>query len=240
MVANVKDLINKATERANAPKKSGKPVFLFLAEGQKALIRPMFSLEDGIALQFHNKWSENADYRVNAVCASEIGKPCQHCESAKTLEDKKLTASTTIYVPVYVYSVIDVRSGQKITYTEKDEQGHESEKSVSGFRVLELGLYGKTLMILQSFSSYERDEDAHSITACDFAIEQSGKNQLKNFLVTPKTPKPIDARIQSACPGIDRFHEAILGARPPLVVSDSSSPLAGGEAQVADDDIPVF
>jgi hypothetical protein len=248
MAVSNKELINQATERANAPRKSGKPVFLFLAEGQKALIRPMFDIDSAITLQYHNKWSENAEYRVNAVCASELGKPCTHCESAKELEDKKLKASPVIYLPVYVYQVIDVRSSARITYTEKDEAGNQTEKPISGFRVLELALYGKTLMILQAFTSYERDEDDHDIRVCDFSIEQTSKGQSKNFLVTPKAPKLINPKIQDDCPDITKFHEAILAARPPLVANGESAPARGAEQgnstsegiEVDEDNIAVF
>lgn len=238
MATSVKDLISKATARENAPRKSGKPVFLFLKKGHKALIRPLFSLDEAITLPVHNKWSDTPDYRVNAICATEIGKPCLHCETAKELEDKKLNASPVIFLPVYVYSVIDTLTGAKVTYTEKDEHDNQVEKPVSGFRVLELSLFGKPLMILQALMSHERDEDV--ITSCDFSLEQQGEGQKKNFLTNPKAPKPIDPRIKSACPDITKFHEAILGARPPAVASES--PLAGVVEQsdsVASDEIEV-
>jgi hypothetical protein len=243
MATSVKDLINKATERANnpQPKKSGKPVFLFFKPGQKALIRPMFDLDNAITMQSHNKYNDNPEYRINAICAKEIGKPCQHCESAKELEDKTLRASDVIYLPVYVYQVIDVLTGKKITYTEKDDEGNQTEKPVTGFRVMELPPYGKPLAILQYFLSYERDDDL--ITTCDFSIEQQGKGQVKNFLTSSKAPKPVNPKIQEACPGIDKFHEAILGARPPLVIGgtvESVETDAPVIEESTDDDIPIF
>jgi hypothetical protein len=244
MATSVKDLINKATERANnpQPKKSGKPVFLFFKPGQKALIRPMFKLDDCLTFQFHNKWNDDPQHRVNAICAKEIGKTCQHCQAAK--EDKKLRAGDTVYVPVYVYHVIDVATGQKVTYKDKDEDDNEVMKLVTGFRMLELTLFGKPLAILQAFLSHERDEDL--ITTCDFNIEQTSAGQSKNFLVTPKAPKPVNPKVQEACPGIDKFHEAILGARPPLVAGDDAidgfvhAVNAQVVEEVSNDNIPVF
>lgn len=240
MGTSVKDLINKATEYANTPRKSGKPVFLFFKKGQKALIRPMFSLDDAITMQSHNKYSDNPDYRVNAICASELGKACEHCANAKELEDKQLKPSNVVYLPVYVHQVVDVATGQKITYKEKDESDREVEKPVSGFRVLELPLYGKPLAILQTLMSHERDEDL--ITTCDFSIEQQGEGQKKNFIVTPKAPKSVNPKIQEACPGIDKFHEAILAARPPLVAGESVEIVSATPTieESNDDDIPVF
>jgi len=240
MAVSNKALISQATarenQRAKAPKKSGKPVFLFFKPGQKALVRPMFSIDDAITLNYHNKWSDNPDYKVQAVCATERGEPCQHCSDFKELGDKQLKASATIFLPVYVYSVIDVETGKKVTYTEKDEHDNKIEKPVSGFRVLELPLFGKPLMILQTFMAHERDEDL--IVTCDFSIEQQGGGQGKNFITSPKVPKPVDERIAKACPGIDRFHQVILEARPPLVTSDNAVSLEGIE-QSASDTIPV-
>lgn len=221
-VADKLAMIDRATERANTPRSSKKPVFLFLSEGQKALIRPVFNIPQVPVMAKHNKWSENRDYRVNAICAAEINKPCDHCDSAKTLEDKKLQASPVFFVPVYVYSVIDVKTGQKVTYKEKDEHDREVEKPVAGFRVLELPLFGKAFAILQTFRSYVRDEEDHDITVCDFSIEQVGSGQGKNFIVTPKAPKPANPQIVEKRPSVERFVEAILAACPPVVASQTS------------------
>jgi hypothetical protein len=240
-MADVLTLIDNATERANAPKASRKPVFLFLSEGQKALVRPLFNLTDAIVMPKHNKWSENKEYRVNAICGVEIGKECQHCESAKTLADKKLNASQVIFLPVYVYQVVEAKTGVKVTYVEKDDAGNETEKPISGFRVLELPLFGKAFNILQAFRSYMRDEDEHDIRVCDFVIEQNGAGQNKNFVVIPKAPKPVNPKITDHCPDITKFHEAILGACPPLIAGDVVS--TGKKPMMpvgSEDEIPEF
>lgn len=252
MAVDVLSLIDQATDRANAPRASRKPVFLFLKEGEKALIRSLVNLPQAIVLSKHNKWNDNREYRVNAICAKEIDKGCEHCMSAQELEDKKLKASPVIFLPVYVYGVINVKDGSKVTYTEKDEQGHESEpKNVSGFRVLELTLYGAAFSILQAFRAYIRDEG--SITRCDFTIEQMGSGQKKNFLTTPKAPKPVDPRIPAKASKIEEFRTAILGAIPPVTSAEHDAedefnttgknvvtPARGVTNEMADDDIPVF
>lgn len=244
MALDVLNLIDKAVERASAPRKSGKPVFLFLKEGHKALIRPLFNLDEAIVLAKHNKWSENADYRVNAICAAELGKACVHCESAKTLEDKKLAASATIYLPVYIYQVVD-KTGTRVTYKEKDEQGNESEKPVTGFRVLELPLFGTMFNVLKVFRSYMRDDG--SICQCDFSIEQVGEGQKKSFVVIPKAPKPLGPAIQKAAAALDivKFHDAIMGALPPSISGDDTvSPAKAIEQAMnsveGSDEIPGF
>jgi hypothetical protein len=244
-VADKLALIDRATERANTPRASKKPVFLFLSEGQKALIRPVVNLSQAPVMAVHNKWSDKPEYRVNVICAAEIGKPCDHCDSAKVLEDKKLQASDVFFVPVYVYSVIEVKTGKKVTYKERDEHDREVEKPIGGFRVLELPLFGKAFSILQALRAYVRDEESHDIRACDFSIEQMGSGKTKNFIITPKAPKTVDPRITQACPAVERFVEAILSARPPLVATsssdeESSNPLAApvtpADSSETDDD----
>lgn len=253
MAVDVLTLIDRATEKASAPRSSKKPVFLFLSEGQKALIRPLVNLPQSMVFSKHSKWSDSRDARVNAICAAEVGKPCEHCANAQALEDKKLKASTVIFLPVYVYGVIDVKTGQKVTYTEKDEEGKESEsKNVTGFRVLELTLFGKAFSILQAFRSHVRDEG--SITGCDFTIEQVGREKTKNFIVTPKAPKSVDPRIPAKSPKLEEFRTAILGAIPPLASVEAEAedafnatgtnmviPVRGAVTdEVAGDDIPEF
>jgi hypothetical protein len=254
MAVDVLSLIDKATDRANAPRASRKPVFIFLKEGEKVMLRPLVNLPQAIVMQKHNKWHDNRDYRVNAICAKEIDKGCEHCVNAQELEDKKLKASPVIFLPVYVYGVIDVKTGQKVTYTEKDEQGKESEpKNVFGFRVLELPLYGAAFSILQSFRAYIRDEG--SITQGDFTVEQMGSGQKKNFLTTPpKAPKPVSPAVIAKAPKIEEVRTAILGAIPPVISAEADAedvfnangtnvviPVRGVVTdEVAEDDIPVF
>jgi len=242
MALDVLGMIDKATEKASAPKASRKPVFLYLAESQKALVRPMFNLTEALVLAKHNKWSENRDYRVNALCAAEVGKACEHCANAKELEDKKLNASSVLFLPVYVYNVINVKTGERVVYTEKDEHDKDVEKPVSGFRVLELPFFGRAFSILQALRAHIRDEDGHDIRVCDFSIEQLGAGQNKSFIVKEKPPQAIHPKIAAACPPLEKFREALLAACPPLVVTESvgSVQSVAQSNQVEDDDIPEF
>jgi hypothetical protein len=235
MAIDVMAEINSELSKAATPKPSRKPVFLFLSEGQKALIRPMYNLDSAIMMMRHNKWNDNAEYRVNAICAKEIGKTCEHCAS----DDKDMMLDKTFYVPVYVYQVIDVETGQKLTYKDPDT---EEQKPVSGFRLLELTAKGSIAAILKTLNSIYRDEDEHDITVCDFSIEQVGKGKKKSFVTLPKLPKPVNSKIQEACPSIDKFHEAILAARPPLVAGESIETVSATPVieETSDDDIPVF
>jgi hypothetical protein len=134
---NALDLIDQELAKAAAPKTSGKrPIFLFLKESHKALIRPLYDLTEALVLNKHSKWNDDPQHRVSAICAQEENNDCKYC--GMVTDDKKMSASLHFYLPVYVYSVVDQATGQKITYKEKQENGPEVERPISGVRVLEL------------------------------------------------------------------------------------------------------
>lgn len=228
----------------SAPRKSGKPIFLFLKENQKALVRPLYNLNQMIVLMKHNMWSENKDFRVNSVCGHELDKTCLFCERVKEGGDKKLTANKFFYVPVYVHSVIDTKSGEAITYKEKGENDEEVEKPVKGFRLLELSMFGSVSAILKHLRGYYRDEDTHDITECDFSIEQIGAGQKKSFTTINKKPSPINPAITAKKPTLEAFRESIIAALPcKEVEGDASVTQVAQGAQSAStdsDDVPDF
>lgn len=233
---NALDLIDQELERAAAPRASRKPVFLFLKEGYSALIRSLFNLGDCIVLQKHNKYSEHAESRVNAICAKEIGQECKYCGLIE--HDKKLQANTVFFLPVYVYGVRD-KSENPVTYKEADTQ---EEKPVKGFRVLELTSFGTIGTVLKTFRSYTKDPDySHTITGNDFTLTQIGSGQTKDYTLVPKPAKPIHSAIVEHMPDIASFHKAILEALPPTTIGDVK-PSSVSSAQPAGevDDIPTF
>lgn len=242
MALDVSNLIDQASARASSPKSSKKPVFLYHKEGHRALIRPLFNLDQAIDLPIHNKYSENRDFNVHAVCAAINSQPCLHCENAKTLGDKKLQASKVLYLPVYVYSVFD-KAGQQVTYDETDDNDNKTTKPVKGFRVLELFLFGKTLAILQAFNTFVKIDESHDIRSCDFSLEQNGSGSTKNFVTMPRAPKPIDPAILKVCPPIDLFKTRIIENLSPLVATNSDPFAQSAKSQQASEvanDIPVF
>jgi hypothetical protein len=192
---NVLDLIESELARASQPRASKKPVFLFLKDGEKATVRPLYNLPEMIVLAKHNRWSEQPQARVNAICAKETGESCWHCEKAAD-GDKKIQASNYFYLPIYVYSVFD-KSGKQVTYKEKTEDD-EVEKPVQGIRILELTSFGTISTVLISLKGYYKDADyGNSITNNDYTIEQAGAGQTKKFTVIPKPAKPMDPRLTS-------------------------------------------
>jgi hypothetical protein len=235
---DVMGLIDSELQKAaEAPKTNGKrPLFLFLKENHKALIRPLYDLGQSLALNKHSKWSDDASQRVNAMCAAEEAHPCGLC--AKVENDKKIEARIHFYLPAYVYSVIDTATGEKITYKERQENGSEIEKPVSGVRVLELARFGTIAGVLKFFREYVRDEGP--ITGADFTITQQGSGQKKSFVTMPKAPRPMDEKIRALIPTHDRLRERLLEALPPVVANDASTSGNDSADSGAEDDIPDF
>lgn len=237
-VVNPLDLIDSELHRAAQPRTTGnkKPIFLFLKEGHKATLRPLYDLSGCIVLSKHSKFDSDPERRVNAICANETGAECAHCATAKA--DKKLQANVFFYLPVYVYQVVDQNTGQKITYKERDDNGNEQEKPVQGIRVLELSSFGTIGAVLKAFREWMRDEDNCKMTDCDFTLSQVGQGQNKSFVLMPKAPKAMDDRLVRAIPSQEQVRARIIEALPPTLAGGAapvqSSPMGG------DDGIPEF
>lgn len=220
---NALDQMNAELARAAAPKPTNKkPLFLFLKEGHEAQIRPLYNLSDALIFRKHQKWSDDPDQRVNAICSAEIDGPCVYCEHAE--HDKKLKAGLFFYLPVYVYQVdqqiIDERSGrssvQCVTYKEKDDQGNEVIKNVAGIRLLELSAFGKAGDILKFFMKFLNKPSSNgTITGNDFSFSQSGQGTSKTFVLIPDGPTPMDPRIAKIIPSADAIRTRILETLPP-------------------------
>lgn len=220
--------ISKEVQKASAPRASRKPVFLFFKDGEKALVRPLFNIngpesEQIIPLMKHYKWSDDRAVRIDAICAAEIGKSCKYCEAA--VNDRKLTAYRAYYIPVFVFQVVDKKSGARVTY--KDAETGE-ERPVKGFRVLELSLSGRVRSILTTLNEFFVEDDAHDIRICDFVVAQEGSGTTKDYSVLPKAPKPLEATILSAMPSRATFRQAILDARSPMIAQESAHALTPG------------
>lgn len=232
-MANALDLIDAELSRASQPRASRRPVFLFFREGHKALVRPLVNLDQVLVLSKHSKWSSDPNQKVDAVCASEIGESCWYCNAAK--EEKKLRANVYFFLPVWVYAVKDVHTGQSVTY--KDEDGQE--KPIEGMRVLELSSFGTISSVLKFFRSFYQDEDSgHTITGNDFTLEQSGEGTKKSYIVMAKAQKPMRADIAQAIPTFDELRTLVLAARPPLTADDSPTKSTAKEA--SNGKIPEF
>ena len=244
VVFDALDLIDEQLVKAATPRSANrKPVFLFLKEGHKAVIRPLFDLRSAVVLKKHNKWSDDPTQRVNAICAKEDGKPCVYCQEAEN--DKKLTAQYCFYLPVHVYGVIDQGTGQKVTFKSKDENGNEVDQPVQGFRLIELVAFGTIGKVLKSFREFMKDEDNCKITECDFNLSQVGSGQKKDFVLMPKAPKALPEQLKAmlATVNSDNIRQRVLEALPPSSSEDKnpfkSDTIEGAKVAEAFDDTIV-
>ncbi len=216
----------EAAENAKKAKEGGnkKPLFLWLKPGHKALIRPLYQMQNTITLSRHSKWNKDRDLNINAICASEINKPCLYCEMAK--EDKKLKPNATIYLPVFVYQITD-EDGKIVTYEETQEDKSKIIKEVKNtVRLLELSAFGIIGDVLQYFWKFPLDPDNCQINECDFSIEQVGEGQGKKFITMHKNPKPMHDRIKAIATQVteEEMFNRIVAFCPPKVAEDNSDP----------------
>lgn len=235
MALDVIAFIDEQFDRASTPRPTGKPTFLFLKKGYKARIRPLVNLDHAVVMKMHNKFANDAEHRINAVCASEIGQTCKYCELAPA--DKQLNAKTVLLLPVYVYQIVDAQGN---IVTGKNEQG--DDEPVKGIRILELSAYGTINAVLGIFRAYYKEEESHDIRVCDFVIEQQGEGQGKQFNTIPKAPSQFAVKLAQVTEA--RVRERVIEARPPVVQQSVASATANSslstQASIEVDDGPDF
>lgn len=233
MAKSVIDMMDQQAERANTPQSSGKvaSTFLILGDKQKAIIRPVVNLDGAVVMAMHNRYhASDPSQSINAVCAAEVGKPCGACELAKA--DKKLKASATFMLPVYVYKIVYTKSGttkkgvsfkagQEVTY--KDVDG--VEKPVSGNRILKLTFFGRIASVAEAFKS--RFKEGDNLTRRDFSLERIGDDTQTIYVLDPKDPQPKKLPAVTEA----RIRELVLEACPPMI--------AFGDDVVATEDTDV-
>lgn len=177
---SVLDMMDEAIQESATKATGGfKPTFLTLKDKQKAILRPLFNLDQAIPLMMHNKFNKsNPKDSINAVCAQEIGKPCALCGLAA--EDKQLRPALSLMLPVYVYRIGTKQpdgSWADVTYKNAEDQ----DVRVQGLRILELKQYGTITAVYQTLRTYYRDYPSHDIGECDFSIERVGAMQNTSY-----------------------------------------------------------
>jgi hypothetical protein len=218
-MTNVLDLMDEEIAKADAPRSTGKPIFLYLQPDQKFLIRPLFDLVDAVPLMKHNLWNDDPKKRINAICAKEEGKECLYCQQAS--ENKELVARLHFYLPIFVYKGVNQKTQEEVTFEETQEDGSKQTKPVKGFRVLELERRGSIGDVLKWIREFVRDEEDNcKITECDFSYSQSGVGKKKSLLIQNKSPKPMSRELAEKAKTIDSetVRTRVLEARPPFIV----------------------
>jgi hypothetical protein len=229
--------IDAMLEKASQPRQTTsakKYAFLFLKPDQEAMIRPLFEMNNLIILKKHYLYNNQSPRdSLDAICASETGQDCKLCNDAQN--NKKLTADSYVYLPVYVYGVREkvrengafvMKNGNPVTRVvqmkEWQEDNTQIEKPLKGFFLLEMNAQKVTGQILKAMRAYARNPKYnHSICGCDYLVAQEGSGQDKTYVITPEPLKPAHPEIAKRMPDINQFHQMILDTRPPVVIQAS-------------------
>lgn len=218
---NPLDIIDQELAKQRTVKSPGanKQMFLYLKAGHTALFRPLYELNKCLAMQKHDVYNESL--QVASICATEIGQDCLYCFKAESEKNKRLTANYRIYLPIYVYKVVD-ENNEEVYQEEFDEYGTRTNKPLNGVRILELGSWGKIGYVLRFFRDYMK---AAPITSADFSMfhvdPKSGGD--KYFKMAERRKIAIDRRIAQITPQMETVREYVLSALPPSVFDDNQA-----------------
>jgi hypothetical protein len=211
-------------EKKAAERPSGQfvPTFLRLKDKQKARVRPLFNLDGCVVLPMHNKFNKsNPKDSINAVCSSEIGLPCPHCQVAKD-GDKALTATTTFMLPVYVAQLEEKNAdGKWVPVTYKDS--NDNDVFVSGLRIIELKRFGTINALLQSLRGLYREDEKHDIRQYGLVIERIGGNQNTTYTTLPKGPSAMPDDAKKLIPTQETVRQMVMVACLPVGASPATA-----------------
>lgn len=228
-IAHADEVINKQAERAanKAAGANGKaPVILYFYDGMEILFRPLGDLSNCILANKHFKWADNGP-KIEAICAKEIGKPCDLCARAEAGE-RELTPRESWFIPVYMYQATRTKDSTKnqslptpvvVTYEENGVT-----KRAQGVRVLELQEIGAIGAVFKYFRNFMKNPTENgSMVDRDFIVIQDGKGKgSKSFITDKKDPRPRPD-ILMRTPPLERVFERVLEALPPVIASSGAA-----------------
>ncbi len=175
---------------------TSRPFFFSIADGQKALIRPLLNLREYVRVHKHEYYDNTSKkWLFRSQCAKDLGQECQTCLDVEALpeetkEEKKIKrqarASERFVLPAYLHAVVEVKSNKKVTYTDMENVEHD----VSGPRLLEMK--PQTSPILDKLLTTYQASESHDISKRDFKIERAGVGIETVYTVEPKDPSSFD------------------------------------------------
>lgn len=236
--------VEKARQAAkDGPRAYVSNSIVLLADGQRALVRPLYNMDAVIVRPMHDKY-KNTDVSlssrkdqygsmaaapISALCAAFDGKPCLFCAQPK---DAKLEARFECFVPVYLFKVeqlIDKVNDvwEVVTYTDPEH----NVKPVKGFRMLRLKQGSSILNVLMA--TYKKDAYNRDITCCDFEIQRKGTGLDTDYTCTPNPPSAMSANLKTAIPSIAKFQEVLQAIYPIKILEHAPVNGTGSEYSVA-------
>ena len=183
-------------------------LFLSFHEQQKAVVRPLLSLQTVPFLAMHNRFHPDIRQKVYAVCANEIDEQCYYCWMAMK-GDEKLRATVSFMLPVYVYTILDMRTEKQIMMRE----GYKQKRVLCGVRLLELTAFGPMRHVLERMRKFTGA--GGNIISCDWAIEQKLANGRKSMLAVPQSLQPSLDFLEELVPSIEAVRQRGIQFAPP-------------------------
>ncbi len=210
MMEDVLAMIDEQMESADVARALPRHnLFLSFHEQQKALVRPLLSLQMLPYLAMHNRFHPDIHQKVYAVCANEIDVPCYYCWLAMK-GDEKLHATISFMLPVYVYTILDMRTEQQIMVRE----GYRQKRVLCGVRLLELMAFGPMRHVLERMRKFT--QAGGDITSCDWAIEQRVVDARKSMLAIPQSLQPSLAFLEELVPSAEAIRHSVIQFAPPV------------------------
>lgn len=217
------------TELAKASAKSTgsnnkRQVFLYLKVGHTALIRPLYELNNCLALLKHDIYEANdKELQIASICAAEVDQECFFCLKAENEGNKRLLANYRIYLPIFIYNVKD-ESGSDVY----DDSGN----LLQGVKILELGAFGKIGDVLRFFRTYMKKDP---ITGSDFSYyHKEDDRNFKTFELKEMRKKPINPKVQEIIPSLETIKQHVLEAYAPSILDDGKAEEYMAESEVDD------
>lgn len=239
IIAEIEEESRKAAaEAAEAKAKraagGGNGMIFILGDGKRALVRPL--LNQFISVWRHD-WYNQATKKteIRAICTQTLGIPaeqCQHCVKAQQTGDKKLAAVRQWIIPVWLYAIKDVKTGDPLTYKDKEGVEHLS----CGLRFIQAKGDDPILTFFKNMYKLSRD-----ITIRDVSIEQIGERLEKKYEFDPKDIKPFDAaEIPEVSQDPDLIIARLAEINPPALIGGSTPAQSNSSSAPAKSAVPDF
>lgn len=217
-------------EAINRPKSTGgdfTPFFFAIKDGEKALIRPLLNMPQYVRVYKH-EYYDNATktWKFRNLCAADQDLDCQCCLDVEAMpegdkEQKKAKRaarrSERMILPVYLHTVVNIKTGAVVTYTQDDK-----EIPVSGPRLLEMKPESSDILhdLLKSYQASE----SHDITKRDFKIERRGAGIDTKYDTTPKDVSPFTIEVPAEYLSKGSVFDLYSNACPPKIVGQDAAP----------------
>lgn len=257
--AEIDQEIEEAAARAKA---NGGNVFFFkLADGQRAKVRFLLDLNEGMSLYRHKVYNPGTNkFDVNAICTRTAGMDlgesfCKYCQEAERTNSKELTAVKYFIWPVWVYQMAGPTKDERghiqrdakgnvieevLKYKDKDGNVHDQ----SGIRYIEVK--GTAPLLASLRENYRMLEEGDSFLKHDIVIAltcQNGDVKKPHYTVILRNPSSFNSPEGVEVP--EQTHEDILSklidnAPPVFLDNPNNDPFKGAlPARIAQPSVPA-